>query len=195
MDSGIQTVIPQAAIASPQTIYLDFDGANASYYNRALGIYIDNVAVEDSGFDSATISVIVDALNGQFGNDVLFTSELPSEGDFSTIYIGVTSAFDEYGSFYGLAETIDSGNQIRDDNAFVLLDSSASAELVVSVIAHEAGHIVSGYDHYGEGLDRYAADTSYINNGEVSSGIVVAANELYVNSGVPVQSFTVMVVS
>ena len=118
-EGGIQTFLPLAEQSQQQIVYLDFDGANTSYYNRDLGIEIGGVAVEDSGFDSATISVIVASLNGQFGCDVLFTSELPAEGEFSTIYIGVTSAFDEYGSFYGLAETIDSGNQIRNDNAFV----------------------------------------------------------------------------
>ena len=141
--------------SAPQVVYLDFDGAATSYVNADLGVAIDNVTVEDSGFGDGDIAVIVDALNGMF-DDVAFTSSLPADGEFSTIYIGVTSAFDEYGSFLGLAETIDSGNQIRDDNAFVLLDSSASAELVVSVIAHETEHIVHGMDHGGEGLERFA---------------------------------------
>ncbi len=171
VDGGIQTIVPLAASAQPQIVYLDFDGATASYRNAELGVAIDNVTVEDSGFDSAAISVIVDALNGQFGDDVVFTSELPSEGVFSTIYVGVTSAFDEYGSFYGLAETIDSGNQIHDDNAFVLLDSSAPAELVVSVIAHETEHIVHGMDHGGDGLERYAVIN--VTGGVPSVNIVV----------------------
>ena len=177
MDSGIQTVVPLAASA-PQIVYLDFDGANASYCNRDLGIAIDNVAVDDSGFDSATISVIVDALNGQFGDDVVFTSELPSEGVFSTIYVGVTSAFDEYGSFYGLAETIDSGNHIHDDNAFVLLDSTATTQMVVSVIAHETEHIVHGMDHGGEGLDRFAVIN--VTGGVPTAGVVFGNEEMNV---------------
>ena len=153
-NGGIQTILPP--LATPQVVYLDFDGAETSYYNRDLDICIPNVLVEDSGIDDGGIAVIVDALNAQFGDDVIFTAELPTDEQYSTIYIGVTSAFDEYGSFLGLAETIDSGNQIRDDNAFVLLDSSASVERVVSVIAHETGHIVQGMEHSGEGLDRFA---------------------------------------
>ena len=101
IDNGDQTVISQSA--SPQVVYLDFDGASTSYYNRDLDIAIDNVTVEDSGFDSVSISVIVDALDGMF-DDVSFTSELPADGLFSTIYIGVTFAFDEYGGFLSLAE-------------------------------------------------------------------------------------------
>ena len=153
LNGGVQTVAPQ--LAAPQVVYLDFDGAATSYVNADLGVAIDNVTVDDSGISESDIAVIVDALNGMF-DDVVFSSALPSDGEFSTIYVGVTSAFDEYGSFLGLAETIDSGNQIHDDNAFVLLDSSASAELVVSVIAHETEHIVHGMDHGGEGLERFA---------------------------------------
>ena len=148
LNGGVQTV-------SPQVVYLDFDGAVTSYINAELGVAIDSVTIEDSGFGDGDIAVIVDALNGMF-DDVSFTSALPSDGEFSTIYIGVTSAFDKYGAFLGLAETIDSGNIIRDDNAFVFLDSTAPAELVVSVIAHETEHIVHGMDHGGEGLERFA---------------------------------------
>ena len=191
IDSGIQTVLPLAASSQPQIVYLDFDGANTSYFNRDLDISIDKVAVEDSGFDSSTISVIVASLNGQFGDDVVFTSELPSEGEFSTIYIGVTSAFDEFGSFYGLAETIDSGNRIHDDNAFVLLDSSASAQMVVSVIAHETEHIVRGMEHEGEGLDRFA-ETIVVGYGVTSTALVISSeNTLIVSNGGTVNSTTV----
>ena len=181
LNGGIQTVIPQQA--APQLVYLDFDGASTSYVNADLGVSIDNVTVEDSGFMDGDIAVIVDALNGMFA-DVAFTSELPADGEFSTIYIGVTSAFDEYGSFLGLAETIDSGNQIRDDNAFVLLDSSADAELVVSVIAHETEHIVYGMDHGGEGLERFAAHTYIVDSGQVSEGVTLDYGAtMYVNYG------------
>ncbi|MBQ7652634.1 MAG: hypothetical protein IJS15_16875, partial [Victivallales bacterium] len=71
IDSGGQIVHRLAAPSQPQIVYLDFDGANTSYFNRELDIDIDKVAVEDSGFDSATISVIVASLNEQFGDDVV----------------------------------------------------------------------------------------------------------------------------
>ena len=180
LNGGIQTVIPQQTVQ--QVVYLDFDGAATSYVNSDLGVAIGSVTVEDSGFGDGDIAAIVDALNGMF-DDVVFTSALPADGEFSTIYVGVTSAFDEHGSFLGLAETIDSGNQIRDDNAFVLLDSSANAELVVSVIAHETQHIVHGMDHGGDGLGRFAADY-IVDSGQVSNGVTLELTDrIYVNYG------------
>ena len=173
--SGIQTVVPQLATPTQQIVYLDFDGADTAYYNRDLDIFIDTIIVEDSGFDSTDISFIVDTLNAQFDNDIVFTAELPQTDEYSTIYVGVTSAFDAYGAFLGLAETIDSGNQIHDDNAFVLLNSAASVEFVTSVIAHETEHIVQGMEHEGEDLGKYAA-TSVISSGQT-------VNELIVSSG------------
>ena len=156
--SGIQTV-PQ--LAAPQLVYLDFDGAETSYVNCDLDIAIDNIVVEDSGFDSETISLIVATLNEQFGDDIVFTADIPVSDEYSTIYIGVTSAFEEYGDFLGLAETIDSGNQIHDDNAFVMLNSTASLDLVTSVITHETEHLVGTLDHGGNGMERYAGGYIY----------------------------------
>ena len=169
-DSGIQTVVPQLTAVSPQIVYLDFDGAETSYNGELLTI--DNVVVEDSGFDDETITLIVEALNDQFGGDVVFTVELPQTDEFSTIYVGVTSAFEEYGNFLGLAETIDSGNQIHDDNAFVMLNSTASLDLVTSVIAHETEHVVSGLEHDGDGFEKYAA-TSVVSSGQTAAGLVI----------------------
>ncbi len=155
-DGGIQTVAPQSMAVSPQIVYLDFDGAETSYNGELLTI--DNVVVEDSGFDSESITLIVAALNDQFGDDVVFTAELPQTDEYSTIYVGVTSAFEEYGDFLGIAETLDSSNQIHNDNAFVLLNSAASVELVTSVIAHETEHIM-GELHHGNGtLNAYAEE-------------------------------------
>ena len=168
------------SLVAPQVVYLDFDGAATSYVNADLGVAIDNVTVEDSGISESDIAVIVDALNGMF-DDVAFTSSLPADGEFSTIYVGVTSAFDKYGSFLGLAETIDSGNQIRDDNAFVLLDSSTSTELVVSVIAHETEHIVHGMDHGGDGLERFA-DINVVGGGLPSVSAVISNDRMNVYS-------------
>ncbi|MBP5640649.1 MAG: hypothetical protein J6X55_14295, partial [Victivallales bacterium] len=190
LNSGIQTVISQ--LVAPQIVYLDFDGAETSYVNRDLDIAVSNVVVDDSGFDTAAITLIVETLNAQFGDDVVFTAELPTGRAFSTVYIGVTSAFDEYGSFLGLAETIDSGNQIHDDNAFVLLDSSANAQMVVSVIAHETEHIVHGMDHGGEGLNRYASDYVVTNSQVViEKTIGPGTDTLLVENGGIVLSATV----
>ncbi|MBQ7651394.1 MAG: hypothetical protein IJS15_10570 [Victivallales bacterium] len=91
LNGGVQTVIPQQTVQ--QVVYLDFDGAATSYVNSDLGVAIGSVTVEDSGFGDGDIAAIVDALNGMF-DDVVFTSALPADGEFSTIYVGVTSAFD-----------------------------------------------------------------------------------------------------
>ena len=189
LNCGVQTIAPQ--LAAPQVVYLDFDGAVTSYHNRDLDIAIGDVTVDDSGLMDGDIAVIIDALNGMF-DDVVFTSALPADGEFSTIYVGVTSTFDEYGAFLGLAETIDSGNIIRDDNAFVLLDSSASAELVVSVIAHETEHIVHGMDHGGEGLGRFATDYKVV-SGEVRSGVILNSGDNMIVDGGTATNTTVNV--
>ena len=101
-DGSILTVPTEDITVSPQLVYLDFDGAVASYVNADLGIAIGDITVESSGFGENDIATIVASLNGMF-DDVVFTSELPSDGAFSTVYVGVTSAFDEYGSFLGAA--------------------------------------------------------------------------------------------
>ena len=155
-DGGIQTVVPQSTAVSPQIVYLDFDGAATSYNGELLTI--NDVVVEDSGFDSESITLIVIALNDHFGDDVVFTAELPQTDEYSTIYVGVTSAFEEYGDFLGIAETLDSGNQNHNDNAFVLLNSTASTELVTSVIAHETEHIVGELTHGSGALNAYAEE-------------------------------------
>ena len=174
LDAGVQTTIPDIAVHAQQLVYLDFDGADTAYHGELLTI--DGIHVEDSGFDQVSISFIVKSLNAQFDDSVLFTAVRPESTDaYSTIYIGVTSAFDEYGSFLGLAETVDSGNLISDDNAFVFLDSTAATELVTSVIAHETKHLLGTLDHGGDGLARYA-EVIDIMNGEV-------VNRRSVNSG------------
>ena len=152
-DGGIQSVLPR--LNDLQIVFLDFDGAETSYFNRDLNISIDNVVVENSGFDPEDIAAVVNALNAQF-DDVVFTAERPETDTYSTIYVGFTTAFDEYGSFLGLAETIDAGNQIRNDNAFVLLNSNILPVFAVSVIAHETEHIVHGNSHQGSGLEQFA---------------------------------------
>ncbi|MBQ7177711.1 MAG: AIDA repeat-containing protein, partial [Victivallales bacterium] len=160
----MQRSAAQASV--PQYIYLDFDGAETSYYNRDLDISVDSVTVKNGGFASSQITTIVEALNEFFGGSAVFTSALPKGGEYSTVYIGVTSAFDKYGFFIGIAETVDSGNQIHNDNAFVMLDSKASTALVTSVIAHEAGHLLGTNEHGGVGLEKYANDMVFIYDGE-----------------------------
>ena len=54
--SGIQTVVQQLAVASPQVVYLVFDGAKTSYNGELLTI--DNIVIEYSGFNSKTIMCV-----------------------------------------------------------------------------------------------------------------------------------------
>ena len=109
---------------SAQLIYLDFDGAETTYINRDLDIAL-NVTVSDSGFSLAEQQYIISTLSEKYQDrNVVFTTDQPLDGGlYSTVYIGKTSDFDRYGSFLGLAETIDKGNLIKNDNAFVMLDS------------------------------------------------------------------------
>lgn len=151
-NSGIMTV-PQ--IAAPQLVYLDFDGELASYNGELLTI--DRVEVEDSGLTEPQIARIVSGLNEEFeGQNIVFTAEKPASGEYSTVFIGGTSAFEPFGSFAGLAETVDTGNAVRNDNAFVILKGGESIEAIIDTIAHETQHLIGTLDHGGEGLRRYA---------------------------------------
>ncbi len=172
-DGGIQTVIPELATISPQIIYLDFDGELTSYHNRDLDIHIDDVNVEDSGLTQERIASIVKALNNDFTNqNVTFVTERPTETEFSTIYVGKTSSFDEYGNFAGLAETVDIDNKIKNDNAFVMLDDTADDSAIIETITHEARHLIGTLEHGREGIGQYAEDAEddgyiyyyYLNN-------------------------------
>ena len=55
----------------------------------------------------------------------------------------------------GISETIDVGNKIKNDNAFVFLDSSSDIGYTTHVIAHEIGHIVYGDTHTGDQKNPY----------------------------------------
>ncbi|OHB65643.1 MAG: hypothetical protein A2Y76_04445 [Planctomycetes bacterium RBG_13_60_9] len=106
------------------------------------------------------------------GFGVLFTADKPAGQPYSTIYIGGEgSVFSPYGSFLGLAEQVDIGNEEAVDEAFVFSarlaetagDVNQYAAALARLIAHEAGHLL-GYEHQAsakqeEGLlERYAAD-------------------------------------
>jgi hypothetical protein len=118
------------------------------------------------------------------GSGVVFTTREPSASQsYSTIYIGGDgSTFSRYGSFLGLAEQVDIGNEDKRDEAFVFSDRLVAtsgdveryAAALAQLVAHEAGHLL-GYEHqtaaeHGEGLlDRYAAPrTLYVDPAIVS---------------------------
>ena len=113
-DGGVQYV-PQIA-AVQQIIYLDIDGASTSYNGEILTV--ENVEVQDSGLSAERIEAIAAALNSRYADkNILFVTEKPENVEYSTIYIGKTGAFSEYGNFTGLAETLDESNRNKTDQA------------------------------------------------------------------------------
>ena len=155
-NGGLQYT-PSTAV---QYIYLDFDGELTSYNGEILSI--DHVTVQNSNLTKERMADIVIALNAKYASsNVVFVTERPTVADYSTICIGHTSAFDEYGTFAGLAETIDEGNQIKSDKAFVMLDSNNTDAEIITTISHETDHLLGTLEHAGEGLDAFACEYFY----------------------------------
>ena len=152
---GVQTVTQLN-----QIVYLDFDGEYTSYNGEILNV--DGVVVEDSKLSEERIAEIIAALNEKYiFAGVKFVTERPIDGEYSTVYVGKTDDFDQYGNFAGLAETVDKGNANKSDNAFVMLDSTASNAQIVDTISHETDHLLGTLDHGGDGMNKYA--TTYYN--------------------------------
>jgi stress response protein SCP2 len=153
---GLELVDPNADYSGTQTIFIDFDGAeNVSYDNDALGIYINDITVAHSGLSEEEQFKIITDLNTTFaGTGVFFTVSAPTNEEYSTIYVGETTSplSGEWEllttNFQGLAETIDAGNLIKNDEAFIFSDNIDSTITITETIAHEAGHII-GYKHTG----------------------------------------------
>ncbi len=146
---GMELVDPGADYSGDQVIYLDFKGANdVAYNNEALNIHVNGINVADSGLDQTSINKVITELNTTYaGSGVSFTVDIPTGKEYSTVYVGAAgSALARYGSVLGLSETIDAGNKIKNDTAFVFSDKIASASRLAAVIAHETGHLL-GYKH------------------------------------------------
>ena len=154
-----------------QFVYLDFDGAETVYSGDILTI--DNVSVRESGFSDPQIEYIASVLNAKYSGEVIFVTEAPVDGEYSTIYIGITDAFKPYGDFSGMAETIDSGNLNKRDNAFVLVDSASSVDVVIETVSHETDHIVYGKSHSvtTETIADYAAAISLNGSNQTFGGV------------------------
>ena len=150
-NGGVQHV-PQIVV---QYIYLDFDGELTCYNGEILSL--DHVEVQHSNLTKERITDIVAELNAKYAaQNVIFVTERPTIAEYSTIYIGKTDAFNTYGNFTGLAETIDEGNATRTDNAFVMLDATATNLEIINTISHEADHLLGTLNHGGEDLNAYA---------------------------------------
>ena len=171
-NGGLQYV-PQIAV---QYVYLDFDGELTSYNGEILTV--DNVEVQDSSLTEERIANIVAELNAKYADkNVIFVTERPQNAEYSTIYIGKTEAFAPYGSFAGLAETIDKGNKISTDKAFVMLDSTASNETIISTISHETDHLLGTLDHGGEDLAAYAVSKTF-SSGAHNSMLIISGDDI-----------------
>ncbi|MBO7152254.1 MAG: hypothetical protein J6W67_00480, partial [Lentisphaeria bacterium] len=146
--------------AGQQIIYVDFDGELTSYNSEILTV--DSVEVSKSGLSTERIESIISSLNSRYADtNVKFVAEKPYGKEYSTVFVGMTDAFSQYGDFAGLSETVDIGNQNKTDNAFVLLDSSYSDEEIISIISHENDHLTGSLSHAGNGISKYAAEYYY----------------------------------
>ena len=183
---GLQFILP---VTAQQIIFLDFDGAFTDYNGDVLSI--ENVEVFSSNLPQERIDSIVAELNIRYSpNNVKFVTEIPSDKEYSTIFIGNTRAFQNYGNFTGLAETLDRDNRNKQDKAFVLLDNAADDETIISAILHETGHITGQLRHPGNGLQAYAANI-IIPSETVSSGIELTDNNMTVARGGIADSTTI----
>ena len=185
---GIQFVLQDQT--AKQIVYLDFDEELTSYNGEIL--VVENVVVQDSSLTNERIADITATLNSKYNaQNIVFVTERPQTGKYSTVYIGKTSAFDPYGNFTGLAETIDRGNKISNDNAFVMLDSTANNETIIAAIAHETDHLLGTLDHGGEGLAAYAYVIN-IGAGVTSTGLTIYDGRyMYISSGGTANNTTV----
>lgn len=150
--SDLEVADSNPVYSGTQTIFLDFDGASGvTYNNDTLDINTNISYIPDSGLSTTNQFQILTDLNNTFtGTGITFTTTVPLSGEYSTIYVGGDgSEFSEYGTFTGLSETIDVGNEIQDDNAFVFSENLSSIDAITETIAHEAGHLV-GYTHVGD---------------------------------------------
>ena len=133
--------------AADQVFYVNFKGGNGLSYDN--GEYSRSVDMAPAAYTAAERQEIVDALNDKnAAAGKVFTAEEPAAGSvYSTINVGSTTSFDDLGSFKGLSETIDLGNLIPTDEAFVNTDKIADIADAVEVIDHEAGHLTGGHPH------------------------------------------------
>ena len=162
-NGGLQNV-PQIA---GQYVYLDFDGGLTNYRNETLGIDCQ-ISVIDSQISLDRQNFIIDSLNSQYGeNGIYFTNIAPSDvSEYSTIFFGMPEGLPENNDIFGLSETIDANNQIKNDNAFVFFDHRADDNQIISVINHELDHIIFGENHMvdrGEDIFDYAASGYMLN--------------------------------
>ncbi|OHB66816.1 MAG: hypothetical protein A2Y77_14765 [Planctomycetes bacterium RBG_13_62_9] len=170
---GMELVGDDARGLAGQVVYLDFDGGQGVIYDGPVTVGpVDVPAFELpsvwAGMEQAVVAEVLTGLRQVFADSgVTFTTERPA-GDqpYSTIYVGGDgSVFAQYGSFLGLAETVDVGNRNPGDEAFIFSSDicsnasgdASSVSMLIEVIAHETGHLL-GYAHTGPGAGARMGD-------------------------------------
>src|SRR6266545_2752138 len=143
--------------ANSQVVFLETSGAlDVAYKGPVIVEGVDVPAFVApgglAGQEAGVIGAMTAALsNTDFGVNLVFTNERPQSGDYSTVYIGGTGAeFATWGHFLGLAEDVDTGNQVHTDNAFVFsgniavngLSATQYGEEIAGIVAHEIGHLI-----------------------------------------------------
>lgn len=145
-----------------QIVYLDFDGSNDVMYSGP--VVIDGINVPNFRFPGELAGqeqIVIDSLTQTMeqifsGTGITFSTQLPSEGPYSTIYIGGDgSTLGEHQAFLGVAEQFDVGNLNRADSALVFSErimDGYNSQVLADVVVHEAGHL-PGYAHVGDDLE------------------------------------------
>ena len=169
-----------------QTIWLNFEGAEDVTFRgpetvEALEIPAFNAP---EGNTTETMEQICSDLNTLFeSQNVHFVLSPPDTGEYSTVYLGGTNeAFLSYGDFLGLAESVDTGNLVKDDIALVFSETisaqTAPAELrgkLTQIIAHESGHLI-GLSHSDDALGGMMAG-GFSNDGDSLWGEVATTGD------------------
>ncbi|MCF3592771.1 choice-of-anchor L domain-containing protein [Rhodobacteraceae bacterium LMO-12] len=153
-----------------QVVFVDFNYGAVKWpamYDILLGLFTVETEVEfnlpGSGVTATDQAGIIASLNTIYDDyNVEFTSTMPTSGDYSTVHVGgevadVPAWLNVPANLYGLATSIDYGNQDQNDDAFVLSDEiregltwdADELALLTQVIAHESGHIF-GLRHVNE---------------------------------------------
>lgn len=153
-----------------QVVFVQFDEGSVEWpaqYEALFGLFTIDTEVDftlpGAGLSATEQATIIAELNALYDDyNVEFTSTMPTSGEYSTVHVGGTVAdvpawLNAPASLFGLATSIDYGNQNQSDDAFVLAGEIRDGDtwdaneisLLTQVIAHEAGHIF-GLRHVNE---------------------------------------------